>query len=118
MPRIRAPFGVNCLSRRYFLLRKACSLKPPDRKLSWYRKSVPVWHFVPLEFEAKAWKSSQSVFRAEQNQATGRRKFRPLRRPLDEALARRKSREEKPLRSLSLSQDQPLRPLIRSGRVA
>jgi hypothetical protein len=59
MPRIRAPFGVNCLSRRYFLLRKACSWKPQDRKLSWYRKSVPVWHFVPLEFEAKAWKSSQ-----------------------------------------------------------
>src|SRR5215204_5010978 len=40
MPRIRAPFGVNCLSRRYFLLRKACSWKPQDRKLSWYRKNV------------------------------------------------------------------------------
>ena len=41
-----------------------------------------------------------AVFRAEQNQATGRRKFRPLRRPMDEALARRKLRGEKPLRSL------------------
>ena len=31
------------------------------------------------------------VCRAEQNQATGRRKFRPLRRPLAEALAEQKS---------------------------
>jgi outer membrane protein TolC len=44
--------------------------------------------------------SQCEVFRAEQNQATGRRKFRPLRRPMVEALARRKLRGEKPLRSL------------------
>ncbi len=34
---------------------------------------------------------SNAVCRAEQNQATGRRKFRPLRRPLAEALAEQKS---------------------------
>src|SRR5215203_2145197 len=61
---------------------------------------------------------AEGLFRAEQNQATRRRKFRPLRRPWVDALARRKLREEKPLRSLWLSQNQPLRPLIRGGRVA
>src|SRR5215211_1119454 len=38
--------------------------------------------------------------RAEQNQARGRRKLRPLRRPLAKALANRKSREEKALRPI------------------
>jgi len=40
------------------------------------------------------------VCRAEQHQATGRRKLRPLRRPLAEALANRTSREDKAWRPL------------------
>jgi hypothetical protein len=42
--------------------------------------------------------AAESLYRAEQNQATRRRKFRPLRWPLADATAERKSREEKPLR--------------------
>src|SRR3954452_10487010 len=56
--------------------------------------------------------------RAEQNQARGRWKFRPLRRPLAEALANQKSRDEKALRPIRSSQEQRSEPLIRGGRVA
>jgi hypothetical protein len=56
--------------------------------------------------------------RAEQNQATGRRKFRPLRRPMIEAVAERKSQDEKPLRPVWWSYNQRSWPLIRGGRVA
>ena len=79
-----------------------------------YRTGIP-WRDLPERFgcgvkvqtrfsrwaKAGVWERVfQYVFRAEQNQATGRRKFRPLRRPMVEALARRKLRGEKPLRSL------------------
>src|SRR5215213_5731772 len=56
---------------------------------------------------------AEIVCRAEQNQATGRRKLRPLRRPLADAVAQRKSRDEKPLRPVCGSHNQRSSPLIR-----
>src|SRR5215208_1923058 len=58
----------------------------------------PDSHLEPLfAAEGQLGRVQQSMFRAEQNQATGRQKFRPLRRTMVEALARRKLRGEKPL---------------------
>jgi hypothetical protein len=83
-------------------------------------RHIAIWRNEPQAAFVSIYvgKGLEKMCRAEQNQATGRRKFRPLRRPMVEAMAERKSRDEKPLRPVWGSHNQRSWPLIRGGRVA
>src|SRR4051794_16923547 len=112
MPRVEARSTTASMRPCYLRLSRSTARVLNSSLLTLVRRLSAV-----LAAEA-SWAFVQVVCRAKQNQATGQRKLRPLRRPLAEALANRKSREEKALRPIWSSQDQRLEPFLRGGRMA